>query len=128
MAITIESLDKVIAAELGRYSGEIVKAVNAETKKAADELKKKTKQTAPKDTGEYAKHIATRKAQTDERGSETYEWYVKPPEHGLTRLLNDGHMTRNGGFVKGTGFLDKAVDEVQQEYEQAVAEAIERVT
>ena len=84
-------------------SEQVVKAVNAESKKAAKQLKQETYDTAPKDTGAYRDAIATKKVDTDTFGNETYMWYVKSPEHALSHLLNNDYVQRDGHRVYRKG-------------------------
>ena len=109
---------------LTEYTTEITKAVKVETEKAMKELVDETKATAPKNRPKYHKSITSRTAFEDGR-KVVKQWYVKPPEHRLTHLLNNGHQTRNGGRVEGTGFLSDAVEKVEKKYIQAVEEAIQ---
>lgn len=109
---------------LTEYNGLITKAIKAETENAMKELVDETKATAPKNRPKYHKSIKSRTAFEDGRKI-VKQWYVKAPEHRLTHLLNNGHQTRDGGRVDGTGFLSDAVDKVEKKYIKAVEEAIQ---
>ena len=109
---------------LTEYTSEITTAVKAETEKAMKDLVKETKATAPKNRPKYFKAITSDTAYENAREL-VKRWYVKAPEHRLTHLLNNGHQTRKGGRVEGTGFLSDAVEKVEKKYIQAVKEAIE---
>ncbi len=109
---------------LTEYTNEITKAVKVETEKAMKDLVDETKATAPKNRPKYHKSIASRTSFEDSR-KVVKQWYVKAPEHRLTHLLNNGHQTRNGGRVEGTGFLSDAVDKIEKNYIKAVEEAIQ---
>ena len=109
---------------LTEYSKEITTAVKAETEKAMKDLVKETKTTAPKDRPKYHKSITSDTAHENAREL-VKRWYVKAPEHRLTHLLNNGHQTRNGGRVNGTGFLSDAVEKIETQYIRAVEEAIQ---
>ena len=49
---------------------------------------------------------------------------MKGSNYRLSHLLNDGHQSRNGGRVQGTGFITKASEEILEEYEKEVEEVI----
>lgn len=125
MAIKIEKLSVTIKSELTFYSKEVVKAVNAETKKAANHMKEETYNTAPANTpGNYRDHIAVKKKSTDAYGNEEYLWYVKAPEYRVSHFINNGFPQRDGKFHEGTHFIDKAADKVGKEFEKNVEEAV----
>ena len=109
---------------LTEYTSEITEAVKAETEKVMKELVDETKATAPKNRPKYHKSITSRTSFENAREL-TKQWYVKPPEHRLTHLLNNGHQTRDGGRVEGTGFLSDAVDKIEKKYIKAVEEAVQ---
>ena len=125
--ISIDDLDKAIQDELTIYSGEIIEDVKAIAKAKTSELVKLTKATAPvgKRKKHYKSYISSKKLGETAR-SISYLWYVKSPEYRLSHLLNNGHATRNGGRVKGTGFITKASEKVLDEYEEEVREAIQK--
>lgn len=117
-------LGKAIEQELTVYRESVIERVNAAGKEAVKDLVKKTKATAPEQTGSYKRHIASKLLRKSRTGDETYVWYVKAPDHRLTHLLVHGHAKKNGGRVKGDPFLHNAVDQVAAEYEKAVEEAV----
>ena len=121
--LKIEDLGKAITQELTMYHQNVLEKMDAAAKKAVKDLVKKTKATAPVDSGSFKKNIAS-KAMPTRVGAVQQVWYVKPPDHRLTHLLVHGHATVNGGRVSGDPFLQNAVNDVLPEYEQAVEEAI----
>lgn len=116
-------LGKVLGQELTLYGQEVTEEVNRLSEEAVKTLAKKTKATAPVDSGRYKKNIASKVLKKTDRGN-TYVWYVKPPEHRLTHLLVHGHATRTGGRTKKNPFLQNALDEVLPDYEKAIEEAV----
>lgn len=125
MAKTIKpgQLGAAIEKELTLYHKSVIERLNKASEKAVKDLVKKTKATAPANTGKFKKNIASKVLEKGINGN-TYAWYVKPPLHRITHLLVHGHATRNGGRVKGDPFLQNALDEVLPEYEEAVEEAV----
>lgn len=119
-----KDLGKAIEQELTVYHKSVLERVNAAGQAAVKALVKKTKATAPKQTGEYRKHISSKMLQKSRTGDETYVWYVKPPSHRLTHLLVHGHAKKNGGRTKADPFLHNAWDDVRADYEKTVEEAV----
>lgn len=126
MAKTIspEGLGAAIAEELSLYHKNVTQAVNKLSAKAAKDLVKKTRATAPVGArGSFAKNITSRLSKKG-RGGDTYAWCVNAPDYRLTHLLVHGHATRDGGRTRGNSFLVDAMAEVLPDYEKQVEEAI----
>lgn len=126
--ITIDALDEAIEKELTIYSHEITEMIDKEAKSHMKDLVKKTKETAP--VGHRQKHyrdsISSKKTSSNSRGSE-YTWYVKGSDYRLSHLLENGHVTKNGGRVQGTKFISKASEPILADYIEKVEEAIKNV-
>lgn len=105
------------------YRADKLEKVNAAGEKAAKQLVKLTKKSAPKDSGDFARSL-TYTAEKKTSGDIEYTWGAKAPHHRLTHLLVKGHPTVNGGRVKGDPFLENALDTVLPEYEDDVEEAL----
>lgn len=125
MSIQIDNLAQAIDRELTLYSNNVISGVKKVAKKSASDLVKRTKETAP--VGNRSKHyrdqIASRKLEESHR-SITYQWYVKGSDYRLSHLIENGHATRNGGWVEGTHFISNASDPILQAYEKEVEEVI----
>lgn len=127
MGVTISAnkLAQALEEELGIYTEEVEEKLRQATRETMAELVHITRDTAPKDTGTFAKHIAG-----DFRGLKrghrniSATWYVKAPHYRLTHLLVHGHAKQNGGRVDGDPFLKDALDKVLPEYEKKVEEAV----
>lgn len=119
-----EQLADALAQELTLYHADVTERINKLSEKAAKELAKKTRATAPVgDRGAFKRSITSGLKKT-KRGCNTYAWYVKAPNYRLTHLLVHGHATRDGGRTRGNSFLADAVAEVLPDYEQQVKEAL----
>lgn len=126
--VGIEKLSSEIERELTIYSSEVAKSVKKITKKYADELVKKTKETAPdgyRKRNKYKDSIQC-KLQEENLHGVKYIWYVnsKNSNYRLTHLLVHGHAKRNGGRTKENHFLRNAVEAVEKDYIQAIEEVI----
>lgn len=127
MAKTIkpEQLGAAIQEELTVYHEDVTKRVNNLSKKAAQEIVRITKATAPVGArGSFRSNITSR-LKTKGRCGDTYEWGVQAPDYRLTHLLVHGHAAKDGGRVPGSPFLQNALDKVLPEYEKGVKEACE---
>ena len=123
--ISIDKFVETVEEELLLYSDHIVKGLDEKSSKAVKDLVKKTKDTAP--VGKRRKHYKnsiTSKKLTSDKHAVAYLWYVKAPDYRLSHLLNNGHATRDGGRVAGTGFISNAEQEVVAKYEKEVEEVI----
>lgn len=127
ISITPGDLAKAIDQELTTYHREVMDEIRAATRKSMAELVRKTRATAPKNTGDFSKAIAG-----DFRGlakglhTAKATWYVKSPHYRLTHLLVHGHEKVNGGRTKGNPFLENALNEVLPAYEEAIKEAVKK--
>ena len=125
ISITPNKLAKAIEQELTIYHEEVNEKLRKVTRKSMATLVRKTKETAPANTGTFREHIAG-----DFRGLKrgnrkvSATWYVKKPHYRLTHLLVHGHATKDGGRTKADPFLQNALNEVLPAYEEAVKEAI----
>jgi hypothetical protein len=129
VTIKPDDLGEAIARELGLYNEEVNARLDKAGNRAIKELERITKDTAPFDATVYHTHfvdcIATKK-ETERTGISRFLWYVKAPCHRLTHLLVHGHETKDGGRTKSDPFLQRALDRVLPEYEDAVKEAVKK--
>lgn len=121
-----DQLGRAIGEELTRYHAQIVREVNDAGADAMKKLVAKTKQKAPKKSGQYAKAIGSTVATNAITGDKTYTWGAKGNQGNLTHLIAKSHKTGGGGRTRGSDFLRSAVDEVIPEYEANVKGIIER--
>lgn len=118
-----DQLGDAIAQELTIYAAEAQERVNAAGEEALKKLVKRTKATAPKDTGEFRKRI-TWTALPTMNGGKRFVWHVKAPDHRIAHLVVHGHAKKDGGRVPGDPFLQNALDQVLPEYERDIEEAL----
>lgn len=129
MAKTIkpQDLGAALAENLGLYHQDLIEQVNAAGERAAKELVKKTKKTAPKRLGDFQKAITYKENVNKASGDKEFIWGAKSPKHRLTHLLVHGHLKKDGDRVPGDPFLENALDQVLPVYENEVKEALENV-
>ncbi len=121
-------LGEAVRGVLDGYDAEVVARLDECTDRAADELVRLTRQTAPRRTGRYRRHIAQRTTSRSLMGK-TDTWYVSGPHYRLTHLLESGHVVRNAwggpyGTTRAFGFLSRALEQVERDYEREVRRAI----
>ena len=127
ITITPGDLAKAINQELTIYHQDVMDEIRDVTRKSMVDLVRKTRATAPVDTGAFRRHISG-----DFRGlakglhTANATWYVKAPHYRLTHLLVHGHAKPDGGRVKGDPFLENALNEVLPAYEEAIKEAVKK--
>ena len=123
-SIKPSDFSKALSEELGLYHKDVVEKINAAGEKAAKDLVKKTKATAPKDQGDFRKALTYAAETSGVTGEKTFTWGAKAPKHRLVHLLVKGHAKQNGGRVPGDPFLENALDQVLPAYEKEVEEAL----
>lgn len=126
MAKTIKPADisKAIEQELTLYHKNLVDRINLASEEAAKDLVKKTKKTAPKQSGAYRRAITYEESANTATGNRFFKWGAKGRWARLTHLLVHGHAKEGGGRVEGDPFLQNALDEVLPAYEKKVEEAV----
>lgn len=124
VSIDPSQLAEALEQELKLYHRDVVEAVNAAGEAAAKKLVKLTKQSAPADSGGFAKAITYTSKASTASGDKRFIWGAKAPKYRITHLLVKGHATVNGGRVAGNPFLQNALDTVLPEYERDVEEAV----
>lgn len=125
--VSIAELGSAVSKILTTYDRDIQKGIREETRKSMRALVAETKATAP--VGHRHKHyrdsIASQ-VSIDMMGIYEEQWYVKGSDYRLSHLLNNGHHSRNGGWVPGTGFITKAHISVIENYQKAIEEVLQR--
>ena len=124
MGIKPSELGPAIEQELKLYQRRAIERVNDAGQEAVKALVRKTKATAPKQSGAFRKAITSKETVNQATGDKRFVWGAKAPHYRLTHLLVHGHAKTNGGRVQGDPFLKNALDEVLPAYEKAVEEAV----
>lgn len=121
----ISQLNTAIAGILDEYNEDVTNRVKRLTKKAMQDLVKKTKATAP--VGNRSRHYRdsiTSKTLNEDKDGISKLWYVKGNDYRLSHLLNNGHALRDGGRYPGTQFISKAVRDITSDYKRKVEEEL----
>lgn len=112
---------------LNDYSHDIQDAITEEAQKIAKEGQSKLKSTSPKNQkntkskGKYAK--GWRVKTTKGRGFVNCTIY-NATDYQLTHLLENGHLTRNGGRTRPIKHIEPVHDECCNEFEKSVEKII----
>lgn len=120
---SIDDLASVIAEDLREYadltSDEMKKAVGEAGKFVADQIK----QTAPKDTGRYARSWKSKV--TQESATTIQVTVFSGSQYRLTHLLENGHATRNGGRVAAQPHIAPAQEAGEAYLDQLIRKVLE---
>ena len=114
-----------LKAVLKEINDEVIQILNDESKKAAKLLVKDTKATAPENTGDFKKHITYGRMGSDAKGVDTWQWYVKKPDHRVTHLLIHPHKLNDGSLSGSNDFLENSCEKISDEFTKNVVERIE---
>jgi hypothetical protein len=122
---TINNLDEAIADILEDYSTAITNAVNEQTEKAANQLKKDIAADSPVKTGKQKKSWRVTKEKV---AGLDLKAIVHSTDYRKVHLLENGHLTRDGVTrTKPIRYVSTNEETIIKQYEQAVATAIKAV-
>lgn len=125
MNTTINNLDEAIADILEDYSTAITNAVNEQTEKAANQLKKDIAADSPVKTGKQKKSWRVTKEKV---AGLDLKAVVHSTDYRKVHLLENGHLTRDGVTrTKPIRYVSTNEEKIIKQYEQAVATAIKAV-
>ncbi len=125
MNTTINNLDEAIADILEDYSTAITNAVNEQTEKAANQLKKDIAADSPVKTGKQKKSWRVTKEKV---AGLDLKAIVHSTDYRKVHLLENGHLTRDGVTrTKPIRYVSTNEEKIIKQYEQAVATAIKAV-
>ena len=108
MAIPIEDLAQVIAAELQAYQQEVVDDLKDSVSDAGNACLNEIKANSPADSGDYRKGWKLKTAYESETDIRL-QVYNKD-HYQLTHLLEDGHANVDGGRTPGRPHIGPAAD------------------
>ncbi len=131
-AVSVEQLPEALKQTLSRYVVVLADEIDAASSAAMKELVLLTKKEAPKKTGEFSRHIASKRI-PGKLGRSSYLWYVKKPHADLGFILERGHLVFSHG--KNTGvytnrkinFVGRSLRQVRSRYEVRLQEIIKDV-
>ena len=125
MNTIINNLDEAIADILEDYSTAITNAVNEQTEKAANQLKKDIAADSPVKTGKQKKSWRVTKEKV---AGLDLKAIVHSTDYRKVHLLENGHLTRDGVTrTKPIRYVSTNEEKIIKQYEQAVATAIKAV-
>ena len=125
MNTTINNLDEAIADILEDYSTAITNAVNEQTEKSANQLKKDVAADSPVKTGKQKKSWRVTKEKV---AGLDLKAVVHSTDYRKVHLLENGHLTRDGVTrTKPIRYISTNEEKIIKQYEQAVATAIKAV-
>lgn len=125
--IQVEELANAIKEALEEYSQDITDitkvAVEVVAKEVNQEIKKRVtfQRTSRKD--EYVNSFKI-KTTEESRFNKSKVWYVANGQHRLTHLLENGHITRNGGRTQAFPHIKFGEELAQRRLPQVVEEGI----
>lgn len=128
MQIKISDLSNQLNEVLEEYKTDVTAAVNDVGHAVIKQLTNETRRNAPKNTGEYKKHISWKSAIKNAMGDKEYTWYVRGTNANLTHLLTNGHQLRNGGRTRANPFLKDAVENARIAYEKRLMEELDKLS
>ena len=125
MNTTTNNLNEAIADILEDYSTAITNAVNEQTEKAANQLKKDIAADSPVKTGKQKKSWRVTKEKV---AGLDLKAIVHSTDYRKVHLLENGHLTRDGVTrTKPIRYVSTNEEKIIKQYEQAVATAIKAV-
>lgn len=120
--INVENLASAISEELHAYAALANESVKKAVQKTAQAVKKEIQQTAPKDTGNYAKSWSASK--TLERSGAMQMTVYSKDHYQIAHLLEKGHAKRNGGRVEGLPHIAPAEEHGKEMLEDLIRKAL----
>lgn len=120
--VSIDQMASAIMEGLQEYADLAADELKESVKKAGKTVKYEIKQTAPKDTGKYAKSWTVK---TVKETSNTLDVVVHSKNrYQIAHLLEHGHAKRGGGRVAARPHIapaeEKAIETLEREVEKAL--------
>lgn len=122
LVIKPEELGKEIANMISAYTEDVAVAIENEVDITAKDVRDEIEQTAPKNTGKYAKGFAIKKDNSNGKSNRIIYNKAKP---SIGHLLELGHIKKGGkGRVKARPHMQPAYDKIVPKFEKNVDEII----
>lgn len=116
-----EGIDWAVKKYLEDYNQDVIREVTTVVPQVAREAARMLRQTAPKESGKYARGWASKVERGRLKIGATV--YGKHGTYQLAHLLEHGHAVRNGGRASGNA---KAIVHIAPVEEWAVGEVVDR--
>lgn len=120
----IEDLSDIIVSELKSYTDETTRKINKVAKQIARKAYSSVKNKSPKLTGDYEKGWKV-KILSNTPSKIAIVVCQKGEEYRLTHLLEYGHASRNGGYVKAIPHIQQVNDEANAELSVEIDKILE---
>ena len=111
--IRIEELAEVIEEQLEEYAAVTAETLKTAVQHAGNTAKAAIKDTAPKNTGKYAKSWRTKK--TQESADSIQVTVYSPSRYQIAHLLEHGHAKRGGGRVRAIPHIAPAEELAEEQ-------------
>lgn len=125
--IQVEELANAIKEALEEYSQEVTditkEAVEVVAKEVNEEIKKRVTFNSTNRKNGYVKSFRV-KTLEETRFNKSKVWHVANGQHRLTHLLENGHVTRNGGRAKAFPHIKFGEELAQRRLPEVVEEGI----
>ena len=120
--IKIDQLADEVMKQLNEYTDLAADDMKSAVKKAGNTVRKEIQNTAPKETGAYAKSWSVKNTRESSRSMEVTVYSKN--RYQLAHLLEFGHAKRNGGRVAGKSHItpaeEKGLEELTREIERSL--------
>ena len=120
--VRIEEMAAEIVRGLEEYADLATEEMKKAVKQAGNTVRKEIQQTAPKNTGAYAKSWRTKT--TKETASTMEVTVYSPSKYMLAHLLEHGHAKRGGGRVSAKPHIAAAEEKGEAELEREIQKAL----
>ena len=120
--VSIDEFPKAVMDGLTEYADLATEDMKNAVKKAGNTVRSEIQQTAPRNTGAYAKSWRTK---TTKESASTMEVTVySPSKYMLAHLLEHGHAKRGGGRVSAKPHIAAAEEKGEAELEREIQKAL----
>ena len=121
--VRIDQLADEIMKGLKEYADLATDEMKAAVKEAGKLAKEEIAETAPKDTGKYAKSWTSKV--TAESSDNIKVTVYSPKKYQLAHLLEHGHAKRGGGRTKARPHIAPAEEKAEKKLEEDIRRALE---